>query len=116
MRRAVIRLPWARYVDVNENACLQHTSPVTGKTKTLSNPRQENLDVDVLTGDLVNLIRTIFPDVETAPSLLVSECDFDGFPAPLTPCSSSATVWGALCACAHPRFSSSINTASRACA
>lgn len=42
-----------------------------GRTKTLSDPEQENLGVDVLTGDLVNLIRTVFPDVETAPSVLL---------------------------------------------
>ena len=57
--------------------CMEHASFVTGRTRTLSNPEQENLDVDVLTADLVNLIRTVFPDVETAPSLLVSKCDFD---------------------------------------
>ncbi|PIL32361.1 hypothetical protein GSI_05607 [Ganoderma sinense ZZ0214-1] len=42
-----------------------------GKTQTLSNPEQDNLDVEVLTADLVNLIRTVFPDVETAPSFLL---------------------------------------------
>ena len=46
-----------------------------GKTNHLQvsvTPDQENLDIDVLTSDLVNLLRVVFPDPQAAPSILVS--------------------------------------------
>ncbi|RPD54823.1 protein phosphatase methylesterase [Lentinus tigrinus ALCF2SS1-7] len=44
-----------------------------GKTKRISNSEssEENLDVEILTADLVNLLRVVFPDAQTAPSLLL---------------------------------------------
>ncbi|KAI0689084.1 protein phosphatase methylesterase [Cerioporus squamosus] len=45
-----------------------------GKTKHISRPEfpeEENLDVEVLTADLVNLLRVVFPDAQSAPSLLL---------------------------------------------
>ncbi len=44
----------------------------TGKT-TLLKPQTEpeDLSIDVLTNDLVNLVTTVFTDVEKAPTLLV---------------------------------------------
>ena len=46
-----------------------------GKTNHLGGANvsdEENLDVDVLTRDLVNMLRVVFKDLETAPSFLVS--------------------------------------------
>ncbi|KAI0656429.1 protein phosphatase methylesterase [Cubamyces menziesii] len=46
-----------------------------GKTKHLSspeNPAEENLDIEVLTADLVNLVQAVFPDPQAAPSLLLA--------------------------------------------
>ncbi|KAH9902379.1 protein phosphatase methylesterase [Cubamyces lactineus] len=45
-----------------------------GKTKHLSGeetPAEENLDIEVLTADLVNLVQAVFPDPQAAPSLLL---------------------------------------------
>ncbi|TFK82185.1 protein phosphatase methylesterase [Polyporus arcularius HHB13444] len=45
-----------------------------GKTKHISTPEfpeEENLAVDVLTDDLANLLRVVFPDAQSAPSLLL---------------------------------------------
>lgn len=46
-----------------------------GKTKHLRSEdgsTEENLDIDVLTADLVNLVQAVFTDPQAAPSLLVS--------------------------------------------
>ncbi|KAL7279443.1 hypothetical protein ACG7TL_007285 [Trametes sanguinea] len=45
-----------------------------GKTKHIDSsqsPAEENLDIEILTNDLVNLVRTVFPDPPTSPSLLL---------------------------------------------
>ena len=51
------------------------SSYFSGKTNRLGgtiSPDEENLDIAVLTVDLVNMLRVIFKDVEAAPSFLVS--------------------------------------------
>ena len=44
-----------------------------GKTKHLRSetPSEEDLSVETLTSDLVNMLRVVYPDTQTAPSLLV---------------------------------------------
>ncbi|KAI0373614.1 protein phosphatase methylesterase [Pilatotrama ljubarskyi] len=62
--------------DMSKGECgvLSYDCRGHGKTKRLNgqdNPAEENLDVEVLTGDLVNLVQAVFPDAKTAPSLLL---------------------------------------------
>ena len=62
-----------RYNDVTQLSAWLTTHRI-GKTKHLSspeNPAEENLDIEVLTADLVNLVQAVFPDPQAAPSLLV---------------------------------------------
>ncbi|KAI0706426.1 protein phosphatase methylesterase [Earliella scabrosa] len=62
--------------DMSKGECgvLSYDCRGHGKTKHIQSPEypaEENLDIDVLTADLVNLIRVVFPDTESAPSLLL---------------------------------------------
>jgi protein phosphatase methylesterase 1 len=47
----------------------------SGKTKSVSSdpPKQKNLAIDVLVNDFVELIKVVYPDTTSAPSLLVSQ-------------------------------------------
>ncbi|KAI0648689.1 protein phosphatase methylesterase [Trametes meyenii] len=62
--------------DMSKGECgvLSYDCRGHGKTKHLNGEKssaEENLDVDVLTEDLVHLVQAVFPDVQTAPSLLL---------------------------------------------
>ncbi|KAI0750056.1 protein phosphatase methylesterase [Daedaleopsis nitida] len=62
--------------DMSKGECgvLSYDCRGHGKTKHINSPEyleEENLDVEVLTADLVNFIRVIFPDAQSAPSLLL---------------------------------------------
>ncbi|KAI0667925.1 protein phosphatase methylesterase [Trametes maxima] len=62
--------------DMSKGECgvLSYDCRGHGKTKHLDgekSPEEENLDIDVLTSDLIHLVQAVFPDVQTAPSLLL---------------------------------------------
>lgn len=57
-------------------SCIQPLglSTCVGKTERITDPvppQEEDLSIETLTSDLINLVRVVFPDIETAPSLLV---------------------------------------------
>ncbi|KAI0636307.1 protein phosphatase methylesterase [Trametes polyzona] len=63
--------------DMSKGECgvLSYDCRGHGKTKHLRSedtPSEENLDIEVLTLDLVNLAQAVFPDPKTAPSLLLA--------------------------------------------
>lgn len=50
----------------------RNTDSVSGKTTHLkSTSTEEDLSIDTLTADLVNMLQVVYPEPETAPSLLV---------------------------------------------
>ena len=50
---------------------------ISGKTDHINAaPETEDLDIDVLTSDLVNLMKIVFSDIQTAPSLLVRRVSY----------------------------------------
>ncbi|KAJ3479065.1 hypothetical protein NLI96_g9328 [Meripilus lineatus] len=57
-------------------SCIQPLglSTCVGKTERITDPvppQEEDLSIETLTSDLINLVRVVFPDIETAPSLLL---------------------------------------------
>ncbi|OJT15098.1 Protein phosphatase methylesterase 1 [Trametes pubescens] len=63
--------------DMSKGECgvLSYDARGHGKTKHIRSEEsstEENLDIDILTSDLVNLVQAVFTDPQAAPSLLVS--------------------------------------------